>query len=414
MPSLRRLAVLFAVCAGPLGAQTVVLHEDFSAGVPPAGWSESHGWAGGWTEDPTAPGAAFHDDVRGLADSWLVTPPLDLRGLREVWLHADQTVDFADWRLLHAVEVSTDQGATWTRVLADTSPDGGSVLRADLSAWAGRSGVLVAFHYEGNYASEWRLDNVQVSDLPLRVLRTALREETGSLYALLDPSGWRKAAAVAEAVGGRLVTVEDAAENTWLLDTFGGVDGSPRHLWIGLSDAKAEGEYRWLDGTAPAWTNWAPGQPDDSPLSSPDGEDYVRMYGRHAWQGEGRWADEADAPALGELPLAWGVVEYDGPVLQAGPLRAGAFVSFELHNLGPGHWTVIAWSNSGRGPTPSRAGNLLLSDPILTFPSVQADARGEAALAIWFGPEARGLPFWFHALDLEAGRLSNPLFGVAE
>ena len=84
----------WALLGAALGAQTTVLEEDFSTGVPPAGWSKAElGWPGGWADPPFSTGAAYHDDYYGgMSDSYLVTPELDFTGMTEVWLHAKQTV----------------------------------------------------------------------------------------------------------------------------------------------------------------------------------------------------------------------------------------------------------------------------------------------------------------------------------
>jgi len=63
-PRPRPLLTLAALLpAAALGAQQVVLEENFSQGVPPPGWtSVSLGATGAWTGDPQDPGQAFHDD----------------------------------------------------------------------------------------------------------------------------------------------------------------------------------------------------------------------------------------------------------------------------------------------------------------------------------------------------------------
>ena len=53
--------------------------------------------------------------------------------------------------------------------------------------------------------------------------------------------------------GAYLVTINDAAEQKWLSGLFG------NHLyWIGLSDAKKEGEWTWQNGEPLTYTNWGP------------------------------------------------------------------------------------------------------------------------------------------------------------
>ena len=53
--------------------------------------------------------------------------------------------------------------------------------------------------------------------------------------------------------GAYLVTINDEAEQEWLSGLFG------NHLyWIGLSDAKKEGEWIWQNGEPLTYTNWGP------------------------------------------------------------------------------------------------------------------------------------------------------------
>ena len=72
-----------------------------------------------------------------------------------------------------------------------------------------------------------------------------------------DYMTWTEAESYAQSLGGHLVTVNDQAEQDFLLDTF--VDFEP--LWIGYSDSATEGTYVWADGDASDFTNWGGGYP---------------------------------------------------------------------------------------------------------------------------------------------------------
>ena len=58
----------------------------------------------------------------------------------------------------------------------------------------------------------------------------------GHLYYLLTADTWTNSEAEAVALGGHLVTINDAAENQWVVDTFANYGGVERPLWIGLTD----------------------------------------------------------------------------------------------------------------------------------------------------------------------------------
>lgn len=57
------------------------------------------------------------------------------------------------------------------------------------------------------------------------------------------------------ALGGHLATVSSASIQSVL-------SAMSSFAWIGLSDAASENVFRWLDGTALSYTNWAVGQPN--------------------------------------------------------------------------------------------------------------------------------------------------------
>lgn len=123
------------------------------------------------------------------------------------------------------------------------------------------------------------------------------------------------AEATAQSFGGHLVSINDAAEEVYLIDSF----GSGESYWIGLTDVSAEGDYQWTDGSPYTYTNWAPGEPNNL-----GDEDYVAMN----WGPSGSWNDW-----IGEIPVP-GIMEVanQGPTAEVTPVAAasfGDFISFD-------------------------------------------------------------------------------------
>jgi hypothetical protein len=113
-----------------------------------------------------------------------------------------------------------------------------------------------------------------------------LKTYNGNQYQLTSArQSWQAAQAEAVALGGNLVTINNAEEEAWIKQTFGSREG----LWIGLNDAAVEGQFQWVSGETSTYRNWSsPQQPDNYTFrgQSPEGEDYAQMN----WNG-GRWND---------------------------------------------------------------------------------------------------------------------------
>lgn len=77
--------------------------------------------------------------------------------------------------------------------------------------------------------------------------------------------------------GGYVATINDAAENAFINNAIL-AGGFPYYAYIGLNDVSVEGSYVWQNGDPVTYTNWAPGEPNDS-----GGEDYVIMYSTGLW-----------------------------------------------------------------------------------------------------------------------------------
>lgn len=167
--------------AGSLSAQTTVLSEDFSSGVPPTGWTHVNNNAGlgvGWIASVDS--RAWHQDESGVGttDFTLVSPAMDLSLLGTVYLHFEGETNWANYLANHpsslgdgasTMEVTTDGGLTWTEVWTDTSLTSGDTYSpdVDLSAWGGMSNVQLGIHFYGTFAQEWWVDNVLVDDSPV-------------------------------------------------------------------------------------------------------------------------------------------------------------------------------------------------------------------------------------------------------
>ena len=90
----------------------------------------------------------------------------------------------------------------------------------------------------------------------------------GNTYLLSTAGTWQQAQTQAQSLGGNLVTINNQAEQDWLVTTFGGSE----LLWIGFTDEVTEGEFKWVSGETSTYTNWYPDEPNNS-----GNEDYVEM-----------------------------------------------------------------------------------------------------------------------------------------
>lgn len=162
--------------------------EDFEDPTfPPLGWQATTidaGWfrsedasSGGWT---IPPGDGFYavtnDDAGGSTQStedYLITPMMDLRESEDFALYFSSFYD-GTYGFNASIEYSYDNGANWD-LLETVSPNGEWVnVSVDLSLLSGSNSlpVWLAFHGDdnGNWASGWAVDNVEIKNGPAPVL----------------------------------------------------------------------------------------------------------------------------------------------------------------------------------------------------------------------------------------------------
>lgn len=136
-------------------------------------------------------------------------------------------------------------------------------------------------------------------------------------YYLTTQSNWTDAEALAISLGGHLVTVNDAAENQWILDTFGTFDGRNRQLWIGLNDLQSAGNFVWTSGEAVSFTNWSVGEPNF--IGS---ERHVFIYGPGTPKPAGLWNNEYNRTTF----ESWGLSGGFHGVIEVVPAPAAALL----------------------------------------------------------------------------------------
>ncbi|XP_039991833.1 C-type lectin domain family 10 member A-like [Xiphias gladius] len=105
--------------------------------------------------------------------------------------------------------------------------------------------------------------------------------ETKCYYFSSRMLSWSSSRAWCRTQGGHLLIVNSEQEQNFIFDTSQELEQSSTRLWIGMTDAEEEGDWRWVDGskvTSDAQMYWLsrPGmgaEPDDWKLDDPLGED---------------------------------------------------------------------------------------------------------------------------------------------
>jgi Lectin C-type domain len=99
----------------------------------------------------------------------------------------------------------------------------------------------------------------------------------GHFYSVTDTvSTWSEANVQATLTGGYLASVRSMEENNFLQATF--FPEVAEAFWIGYTDEASEGAFGWTSGEPVDFTNWGPGEPNNStPFWSPSGEDYTAI-----------------------------------------------------------------------------------------------------------------------------------------
>ena len=103
---------------------------------------------------------------------------------------------------------------------------------------------------------------------------------------VMEKSSWRDAKEKCELLGGRLAVIDTADKEQFLKQlaaqsgiTFDQMDG----LWIGATDERKEGDWKWVDGTSVNYADWLKNQPNNKN----NAEHYAML-----WVSGGGWSDQ--------------------------------------------------------------------------------------------------------------------------
>lgn len=257
---------------------------------------------------------------------------------------------------------------------------------------------------------------------------TQLVAHAGHYYGVTPPSSWSAATQFAFARGGTLVTIDTAAENTFLTEYF--VASRPAEpFWIGLVARGPSylntAQWYWLSRTPVTYTNWRIGQPDS-------GTGFDRFAVMNYGMNGGVWDN---LPAAGYMGVPYGVYELPVPLhnswvdLQgsAGAMGAtphltgggnvigGATATLTLSSGPPLAFGLLLVAATA-APVPAFGGTLFAS----SSPVVNAwptDAMGGQTTTFVWPPPAVGQTFCFQALYVDVAAptgfaLSNGLYAV--
>jgi hypothetical protein len=386
-------------------AQTTYLSEDFTTGVPPAGWIDTKTSGSlGWHQ--SAGTRAWHEDESGFTcDSYLISPDIDLSTATTAYLHFAGEAYYTAFMANHpstlgdgvsTIEVTTDGGVNWTVIWTDTSTVDNTPYAPNLglNAFIGSATVNIAMHYYGTYAHEWWVDYFIVDDTPVPTLATAINPNNGHPYALLGASDFAAAEAVAQDMGGHLVSITDLSENDWIRTQFGTVSGVSNDFWLGYNDVLSEGNFVWSNGEVTNYENWNTGEPNNS-----GNEDYVQMTST------GRWNDTTGSV------MGHGVVEISEPSLAITPLVAGQLATFDTASFPADSRLAYVVSINGPGPSNTPFGLVLEVDLDIISPIFQ-DNNGSHSISTYIPGNLGGRTLYSQVVVFEPDgdiTLSNPI-----
>lgn len=177
--------------------------------------------------------------------------------------------------------------------------------------------------YAPSYNGKWENGTPNPNESFKGIAETSFIRRGNSAYVLVAGKTWDEAQLNAVKLGGNLVTINDAAENDFLVKNLqwkspinprAGAYGYDRSVayWIGLNDRKTEGRLEWIDGTAVSYLK-------NNASDARGDEDWFTLVNSGSWndltQSDAHWQmqygiAEIQLPST-DLPIFFGLTSSD-------------------------------------------------------------------------------------------------------
>ncbi len=179
---------------------------------------------------------------------------------------------------------------------------------AEPNNWGGNESVAVIILNGSDSRWNGRWNDVPEDVSAVGIVEIPVKQRNGRIYAIVPGPKWEDAQAQARKLGGNLVTIEDAEENAFLVETFAGKSGEVQGLWIGLNDAAAEGQWSWSSGSQAVYRNWFYYEPNGG-----TNENFVHLWTGNPWgYPVGSWNDIDSPPGQGQTDPSGQIKQFKG------------------------------------------------------------------------------------------------------
>lgn len=129
-----------------------------------------------------------------------------------------------------------------------------------------------------------------------------------SYYCYEEELSWKDAQNACETMGGHLATITSEEESMFIIDLI--QSGEKYAYWLGGTDEKEEGVWKWITDEAWSYENWISGQPDNHSDVNKNTENYlaIERY-KKAWNDVQNLGDPAGNNSLERTGY---ICEWDG------------------------------------------------------------------------------------------------------